>query len=414
MVYKIPILKGKIECSEKEVIKLRMTKDQLDDLKKSLNTDRLWSWSRVHTFMVSHYEYFLKYIAYEKEDRCDSIYTTSGGMAHSILEKLYENKIKYEDMEDEFENAWTTCFDIAQLKFDRNDEEKNSKIADKYYANLQHFFKNHCLIPYKTSIEKFVTIKIDNEYLQGYIDCVFLDNNNKIHIVDFKTSSIYRGTKAEDECGQLVLYALALIQKGVPIENIIIEWNFLKYVDVTYHIKKDNEEKHRQIERSQIGEKLQSNAKTWLKHFGYEPDEYLKDMLDTNSIDVLPQEVQDKFVINDCYVSIELTQKLIDKWVNLVSATMKDIRIREKDYQEQQNEKLFWDSEDNIKKQEYYFATLCSYSPNKLKPYKEYLDKKEQQQQGMDFFSGVGSDTITDSDSVKIDDDLSWLNELKV
>ena len=137
-------------------------------------------------------------------------------------------------------------------------------------------------------------------------------------------------------------------------------------------------------------------------------------MLDTNSIDVLPQEVQDKFVINDCYVSVELTQKLIDKWVNLVSATMKDIRIREKDYQEQQNEKLFWDSEDNIKKQEYYFATLCAYSPNKLKPYKEYLDKKEQQKQGMDFFSGVGSDTTTESDSVEIDDDLSWLNELKM
>ena len=91
-----------------------------------------------------------------------------------------------------------------------------------------------------------------------------------------------------------------------------------------------------------------------------------------------------------------------------------DCHIDCQDYKEQQNEKLFWDSEDNIKKQEYYFATLCSYSPNKLKPYKEYLDKKEQQQQGMDFFSGVGSDTITDNDSVEINGDLSWLNELKV
>ena len=38
-------------------------------------------------------------------------------MAHEIMENLYLGKIKYEDMDNEFEDAWMTA-DIAELKFD--------------------------------------------------------------------------------------------------------------------------------------------------------------------------------------------------------------------------------------------------------------------------------------------------------
>ena len=45
-------------------------------------------------------------------------------MSHEIMENLYLGKIKYEDMDSEFEDAWMTA-GIAELKFDRNDSEKN-------------------------------------------------------------------------------------------------------------------------------------------------------------------------------------------------------------------------------------------------------------------------------------------------
>ena len=38
-----------------------------------------------------------------------------------------------------FDDGWTVAVDIAKLKFDRSDEEKNVKIKDKYYENLIHF-----------------------------------------------------------------------------------------------------------------------------------------------------------------------------------------------------------------------------------------------------------------------------------
>ena len=40
----------------------RKTSEELNELCKKYNTDRLWSWSRFNTYHNSKYEYFLKYI----------------------------------------------------------------------------------------------------------------------------------------------------------------------------------------------------------------------------------------------------------------------------------------------------------------------------------------------------------------
>ena len=195
----------------------RKTSEELNELCKKYNTDRLWSWSRFNTYHNSKYEYFLKYIKHLPEDRQDCIYTVTGGMAHDIMEKLYLGKSKYEDMDNDFEDAWMTAC-IADLKFDRNDAEKNKKIADKYYKNLKHFFNNHHVIPHKVEIERFISVLIGQNVFQGYIDVCFKDNDGCFNILDWKTSSIYKGEKALNECGQLVVYAIGLHQMGVPYE----------------------------------------------------------------------------------------------------------------------------------------------------------------------------------------------------
>ena len=107
---------------------MRLSKDELEKVKIKYNTDRLFSWSMISTFTTSPYEYFLHYVLHTPEDRNDCVYATMGGMAHDILEKLYNKKIKYKDMEDEFETAWSMAVDISNLKFDRNDEEHNKKL----------------------------------------------------------------------------------------------------------------------------------------------------------------------------------------------------------------------------------------------------------------------------------------------
>lgn len=395
----------------------RLTHEELQALMEQEGVDRIWSWSKINCFHTSPYEYFLKHIKKVKEDRANSIYVTTGGIAHEILEKLYTNDIAYEQMVDLFEDGWLVAVDIADLKFDRSDEERNNKIKDKYHYDLVHFFSHHTPLSNKPIIEQFTKVKLGGNLFQGYIDLVFKDDEGCITIQDWKTSSIYKGSKAENESGQLVLYAISLMQQGVPRDKIKIRWNFLKYVSVECE-QKNGKVKERQIERCEIGESLQTSARTWLNHFGYEPDEYLKNMLDTNGIDCLPDEVKAKFNISDCYVYVDLTDKLINKWTEHAITVIKDIELREADYAETQSDACFYDTDESVKEQSYYFANLCGYSRNLHKPYDAYCKRLEASQNGVDLLEGLGlgHNAVSSSSNVinnkSSDLDLSWLDNI--
>ena len=97
----------------------RLTSEELQTLMKNEGVSRIWSWSKWNCFHTSPYEYFLKYILHKKEDRTDCIYTTTGGIAHDIMERRYTGKLSYEQMIDDFEDGWVTAFNIAEMKFDR-------------------------------------------------------------------------------------------------------------------------------------------------------------------------------------------------------------------------------------------------------------------------------------------------------
>lgn len=394
----------------------RLSYEELKKIMEQENVSRIWSWSKFNCFKTSPFEYYLKYIKHAEEDRQDCIYTSTGSLAHDIIEKFYTGKIKYEDMIGDFEDGWVTLYNIAQLKFDRNNEEKNNSIGEKYYLNLKHFFKNHTVLKYKPILEQFVKVKIGNHLFHGYLDCCFKDDDDVYHIIDWKTSTVYKGDKAKKECGQLVMYLLALVEAGVPIEKIKIAWNFLKYCTVQYE-QANGEVKTRDIERFELGEKLQANLKVWLKKLGYKDqmDEYLKMVVDTNGIECLPEDVQAKYKISDCYVYVDVTEDLIDYWKNDIITTIKDIALREKDYEETSSENVWWDTDESVKAQSYYFSTLCGYSGNLHKPYGEYLKRLEAAKNGEDMFSGVGGVTTKSSDVIenkKNEVDLSWLDNI--
>ena len=362
----------------------------------------------------SWYEYYLKYILHKEEDRDDSIYKVTGGISHDIIERFYTRQLEYEKMPEEFDEGWMTAFDIAELKFVRGDSDRNNSIATKYYYDLKNFFETHEVIKEPMDIEQFVTVKVGDEYYQGYIDALIKHEDESYTILDWKSSSIYKGDKAKNECGQLVMYAIALNQKGIPFDKIKIAWNFLKYQCVTVQSKK-GVKKVREIERSTLGEKLQANAKMWLKDFGYNEDEifeYLDKMAQTNSIKVLPEEVQEKYEFHDCYVYVDLTDELIEHWTNFIIDTMKEIRSKEAQYEElkaagkyEEADKLWWEDEESVKKQSYYLSNLCGYSPKLHKPYKAYLDTLEAKKNG-DIFEQKKQE-----EEYSIDN-LDWLNDL--
>jgi hypothetical protein len=347
-----------------------------------------------------------------KEDRCDSCYTTLGSICHTALEKFYEGEIEYEDMIDDYNDGFTTAITIAELKFNRSDEEKNKSIGEKYNENLVHFFKNHTVYKHKLLVEKPIVVNIDGNVFVGYIDALYKDDDGYYHIIDFKSSSIYTGKTLEENSGQLTIYAIGLHQMGIPYDKIKAQFNFLKYCTIKYE-QKNGAIKYRNVERCKIGESLQSNAKTWLKHFGYEPDEYLKMLLDTNGIDCLPEEVKEKYEITDCHVDVDLSDKAIKKWFDIVTDTLIDIEMREKDYEETKSLQCFWDDEADVQAQSYYFANLCAYSATKHLPYKAYLEKFEANQKNNDMFGGLlGSTSSKVIDNKSDEVDLSWLNNI--
>ena len=392
----------------------RKTKEELNALCSQLNVKTLDSWSKYHCYKQDHWEAFLKYVLHEKEDRTNGIYTVSGGYCHEIIEKLYKGEVKYEDMIDLYEDSLLTM-NIAELKYDRNDAEKNEKIANKYENCVRHFFRNHNIIKQPHRTEHFITIRIsDDIVLQGYIDFLFTEKyvdeegneKTRIRIVDWKTSTRYTGQKINAECGQLVIYAEGIRQAlGIPLEDIICEWNFLKYVTVTYE-QKNGTFKDRYIERNSIGESLVNTAKMWLKHFGYEDDidSYIDTMILDNTIDCLPDEVREKFVIKDCYVEVPLSEEKINGLKADIIETIHDFREKEKKYRETKDEMLFW--QDVTDADAYRLATLSSYSRKLHKPYDTYLKEQEMFQNNTD-------DEDDDIESSNEEDDLlSFLDSL--
>ena len=398
----------------------RLSSKELEKIKKKYNVDRIWSYSRVNTFLTSPYEYALKYVngIKKKEDRQDSIYTSLGTAAHQCLEDYYTGKIQFDEMYEQFCDSWVTCYDIANLKFDRCNDEKNVSIAEKYKLNMQYFFKNHVTYPYKVLIEKPVVIDVLKNIFVGYIDGLYVADNGDITIIDFKSSSAYKGKALEEHSQQLKLYALGIHQAtGIELSKIHGCFNFLKYVTIEY-TQANGKVKTKNVERKDLGEALQTNLKVWINRLGYEDqmDEFLKTVLDDNDIKRLPEDLQSKYKIRDCHVFIDTSKEAIDKLVEEISVTIKNIELREQDYKETKSDKCFWDSEESVKAQSYYMANLMGYSANLHKPYAEYLSKLESFNNNSDIFSGVGTDTVSKTDNVISNKgneaDLSWLDSI--
>ena len=374
----------------------RKTGEELEKLKKKYNVHQLWSWSRYNCYKNSIFEFYLKYIAKIKEDRDDGIYGVSGNACHGILEKFYSKEIAYEDMLQEYENSLFT-FNAGKLKYDRTNEEKNNNIANKYESCLRHFFQNHNVINKKVEIEKFIIIKIGSFIFQGYIDFIHKENGYFI-ITDWKTSSIYTGKKIDKEKGQLVLYAEALIQLGIPLEKIKIRWNFLKYVIVEVQ-QANGKTTERNIARNEIRTSLKSNAKMWLNKAKFyseeEVESYLELLVMTNDISSLPEDIQTKYKISDCYVYIPFTEEEIIKLKSEIVSVIVDISKKECEYMKTKDENGWW--EEITDAESYFFANLSGYSANLHKPYAVYLENRK---------SSINS--AKDSK----EDDLSWMDNL--
>lgn len=382
----------------------RLSYEQLEQIKKELNVFDIYSFSKVNSFKTDPYGYFLKYILRIPEDKADSIYSVAGNLVHDLTEQFQADKISRERMIETYKEK---TFELEQLgfKFDRTDEDKNETISKKYHACNIHFLENFQKIEGKDGIsESSIIVKVGNFVFVGYIDYKHIEkeNNEKyLYITDFKTSTIYAGEKINKEKMQLLLYSLGYVQQGWNIEKIKARWCFTKYVNIEVMQKKKVDGnytwKDRKIERNEIGSKLSASAEMWLKdtkrYSENEINDFLVDMLITNSINNLPKDVQDKFKISDCYVYIDISKSEMDKLVQDFISTIHIMKIKEGKYLRSKDDRVFWT--DITKENEYFLSVLSGYSTKYHKPYAEYLKQKELDSQPFGF----------KTNSAKVDED---------
>jgi len=361
----------------------RKTKEQLEKIKKDNNVENIFSWSRYNCYKNSSYEYFLKYIKKEKETR-NNVYSLMGSSSHSCLDDYYNGKIKYEDMYDEFQSEYLNAT-LMDLKFNRSDDEKNEKIAIKYKACMDHFFKKHIPIEHDLITEKYILIWVNKFLFGGYFDAIHKDKDGNYVITDWKSSTIYTGKKIDQEKGQLLLYAEGIRQMGIPLERIKIRWAFLKYLTISMPLKKLEEDGITRVIRTTNAErhawvgKVKSNASMWLKELDTYTKEEIDDMLDYsvnfNTIENLPQEIQDLYTIEDCYVEALLTEEEIDNLKDDIYKTLVEIYTKEKEYEKTKDDIVFW--EEVTQANSYYFANLCGFNAQQHLPYGKFLDSLE-------------------------------------
>lgn len=351
----------------------RLSYEQLEGIKEKFDVDRIWSYSRLSTFIDEPWIYRKQYL--EKVGNPDNVYSYWGTIAHDLIQGMYEGEHTYEEMSDILESKiieWRTT--RSDLKF------MNQKVEDGYIKNLQDYFKNTEVIPYEVTNEKPVCVHIydkerkENIALIGYIDSEYVDDEGYFNIVDFKTSSNsgFSGKKLKEKARQLSLYAIGVNQfRGIPFEKIRLRFDMMKYYEVRFMQKNGKIGKSKQ-ERSKWVQGMTKRIQKELFDLDYDPlesDEMMEIAILNNNLDNLPKEVQEKFTLHNLYIDVQITEDEAEELKQFVCDTVADIKEREKgDWDETFPEPLINASNN------FYFNQLA---PHLLKHHKRYQEEQK-------------------------------------
>lgn len=299
----------------------RLSYEELDELKKRYNVDTIWSWSRLNTYADSEddgWEYMIRYIRKEKVDTTN-VYTVLGTASHDTIQGYIEGSIEQEDMREQIDDAF------MKTKLNGYTFPSDS-VRDGYIENLRHYFST-VEYPIETMIKRIeqpviVVLKKpngDNVVFVGYIDLLTQDEDGKIVIVDFKSSSKggFSGKKLQESSRQLKLYALGISQMTKkPLEEIKLRYDMQKYLNVAYLQKNGKWSKPTLQERRKWVATQEKRIRSVLMDMDYdifEIDDMVMDAVQTNSMSKLPQEVQDRFKISQGFIDLDMTQQLGDE-----------------------------------------------------------------------------------------------------
>lgn len=191
-----------------------------------------WSFSRLNSFCICKYEWYLQYI--EEAVGTNNFYAEFGKYCHKILEKYAKGELG--------------LFDLVEYFTEHYDEEvkeavyhKTVDIRESYKEKGIEYFENIDLELDKyeiLGIEKRCDFEIDGQRFTGFIDLLLKDKSNgDIIVLDHKSSEYpygKRGKVLKSEAKkylsykrQLYLYAMQVYKEYGEYPKKLV-WNYFK------------------------------------------------------------------------------------------------------------------------------------------------------------------------------------------
>lgn len=320
----------------------------------------VYSISRLNSLNQCPYSAYITYVLGDRGN--DNVWAALGSIMHDTLQDIIDNgtstDILIKRLNDGIENL-----EISGMDFPK-DRNGGTAIRDNWIKNMTEFCKHFKAPDGKFKTEMLVIYKVsDEDYVQGYIDLLRLDGDNKVTVYDWKTSSQFKGDHLIEAGRQPILYAQALEQEGYEINGIA--WVMLKYCVVSWK-QKNGKIKEKVCEwRNYVA---QIRPYLLSPPISVDIDEIELEMMvdkavEKNSLNDLPDALKDQFEVKQYVRYYDYTPELIDETLNYIKTQIKSFKDRGTD----QNNY----PPTNISKDSYFCSALCGHK-DKCPYYKDY------------------------------------------
>jgi hypothetical protein len=291
----------------------------------------VYSYSKLSSWDECKYNWYMSYIL--KIRSKDNIYSKIGEVSHDSLERVYHHEEELKTSKELFNKA-VKELEQQGIKFPDNPPTTKSN----YIVNMNHFFDNYKILDVDMITEQFVLLSIprtenaindeDFIWIQMYIDSVIPvcegDEIKSIIVNDWKTSSSFDKEKKLKASRQLLIYKLGVEQKTkTPVSKL--GWTMLKYVYCCYRTKGS---KAKPSELKQSMQERKNSVKYFYKKIVADLIETGMDTMEAelltgkavnqNSFKVLPEFIQEKYWIEDCFLECEFDDISLQECKNWV------------------------------------------------------------------------------------------------
>lgn len=333
----------------------------------------IYSISRLNSLNQCPYAAYITYVIGDRGD--NNVWAALGSIMHDTLQGIIDNGTStdalIESLNDGIENL-----EISGIDFPK-DRNGGSAIRDNWIANMTGFCRNFKAPNGKFETEKLVIYKVsEDDYIQGYIDLLKINDDGTLSVYDWKTSSQFVGDHLIEAGRQLVLYAQALEQEGYKVRDLA--WVMLKYCVVRWK-QKNGKIKEKVCEwRNYVAQirpyLLKPPVAVNIDEF--ELDMIVSEAVANNSLDGLPAELRDQFEVSQYVRYYDYNQEAIDETLNYVTNQIQSFKDRGQDEKNYPPKDVASDS--------YFCSSLCGHN-RRCPYYKDYCstfvktDKKNEE-----------------------------------